>query len=818
LSAALHHNTPGMKLALKAVGQTLALCVGLAVLWFAVSALWLRWSLPNLDGDVTVEGVSATVRILRDAEGVPHIYAQSRNDALFGLGYVHGQDRLWQMAFQRRLVQGRVSELAGSSALVADTYLRTLGLYRAAEAAEARLSPETRAALVAYAAGVNAARPKNGKPLPPEFFMLGTDFEPWQPADSVAVLKGIAVQLSANAFQELFRLQLLKTLPPEKAALFNPPLPAEVLEAYRAYAPQEGTKFAEALDALAPMLATAGASNNWVVGGAHTASGKPLLANDPHLPLTVPGFWYLAHVHWPGGEAIGGTVPGLPAIIAGRTANIAWGMTTTGADTQDLVWEKVDPTDPGQYLTPEGPKPFETRAEILKVRFSGAKTIFIRKSRNGPILPTDEPRLKALVPEGYALALRWPALDDDDATMEAALGVFTATDTKRETIERVFAPYRAPIQSFVLADNAGNIGLALPGAIPKRRADNPVLGLLPADGRDPRFAWEGFLTGADRPLWTGGANDMFWTANNNVVPPGYRPLIALDFDPEHRARRIAHLLQMKSAPHTVDSMRAIQLDDGEQFAMDVLPLLVAQTKPSQTRATAALDLLKSWDRHMAPERAEPLIFAAWMRAFTKALTADELGDVFDRVWTDRPDFLTAVLKGEAAASFCDDVTTKPKEDCPAILGKSLDAALADLTERYGADMSKWRWGEAHRARFSHTPFGFIPVLKNVFGLSEIMGGGNATIQRAAYRYSNSEPYAAVHGSGYRAIYDLADPDKSIYMASTGQSGNLYSPYYGNLTPRWANGAYLQMTTDRAAIERAAIATLVLQPSGSDSAR
>lgn len=807
-----------MKRFLKVGGLTLAFVIGFAMLWVTVTALWLRWSVPKLDGEMTVEGVGASVRVIRDADGVPHIYAASRNDALFGLGYVHGQDRLWQMAFQRRLVQGRLSELAGSSTLVADTYLRSLGIYRAAREAEARLSPDTRAALVAYAAGVNAARPKGGKPMPPEFFMLGADFEPWQPADSVAVLKGIAVQLSANAFQELFRLQLLKQLPPEKAAAFNPPLPPDVLAAYRAYAPAQGTKFAEALDALAPVFATAGASNNWVVGGAHTKSGKPLLANDPHLPLTVPGFWYLAHLSWPGSEAIGGSVPGLPAIIAGRTASVAWGMTTTGADTQDLYWEKLDPSDTGSYLTPEGPKPFETRVEIVNVRFGGAKTIFIRKSRHGPVLPTDEPRLKALVPDGYALSLRWPALDDDDATIEAALRMFTATDAKRETVENTFAPYRAPIQSFVYADSANEIGLALPGAIPIRRTDNPIKGLLPADGRDPRFDWQGFLAGNERPLWTGGANDMFWTANNNVVPPSYKPFIASDFDPEHRARRIAQLLKANKGPHTVESMRAIQLDDGEQFAMDVVPLLLAQTKPSDDRASGALRLLKSWDMRMRPERTEPLIFAAWMRAFTKALAADELGETFDRVWTDRPDFLTAVLKGESAAAFCDNVATKPKEDCAAILTKSLDAALDDLTERYGSDPSLRRWGEAHRARFSHTPFGFVPLLKNVFGLSEIMGGGNSTIQRAAYRYSNSEPYAAVHGSGYRAIYDLGQPNESIFMVSTGQSGNVYSPYYANLTPRWAKGEYLRMTTDRTDIESRTVATLVLQPSSSDSAR
>ena len=807
-----------MKRAFKIAGFSLIGLLGMLALFVAGSAISLRGSVPQLAGTIEVEGLSAPVRIVRDKEGVPHIAAQSRNDALFGLGFVHGQDRLWQMEFQRRTIQGRLSEIAGSAALIADTYLRTLGLYRAAEQAAEHLSPDAQSALAAYAAGVNAARPKNGKPLPPEFFMLGVDAEPWRPVDSIAVLKGLAVQLSANAFQELFRLQLLKVLGPEKAASFNPPLPKEVVEAYRAYAPAEVVKFAEALDAVGPLMERQGASNNWVVGGAHTKSGKPLLANDPHLPLSVPAIWYLAHLSWPGGQAIGGSIPGIPAIIAGRTDHMAWGMTTTGADTQDLYWEKIDPEDPDSYISGlRATEKFAVREEMIKVRFGADKTIRIRSTRHGPVLPTDEPRLKALVPEGYALSLAWPALDPDDHTLETALAIFTHSDVSPAALERGFSTYRAPIQSFVLANNQGDIGLVLPGSIPLRRVDNPIRGLLPGDGRDPRFDWAGMIPFAEGPRWWGRENDVFITANNNVVRPGYSHPVALDFDAEHRARRIKTLIEAEPK-HDVESFRRIQLDTGERFAMDVLPGMLRLATPGDERARQAHAMLAAWDMHMRPERSEPLIFAAWMRAFTKALTADELGDLFERLWNDRPDFITAVVAGDpAAAIFCDDVTTKDRrEDCGEILTKSLTDAVAELSDTYGRDMAAWRWGDVHQATFSHTPFGFVPVLRDVFGLRENMGGGNSAIQRAAYRYSNREPFAAVHGSGYRAVYDLAEPNKSIFMIATGQSGNVYSPHYGDLAPRWARGEYLAMTTDAAEIERAAAATLILQPS--DKAR
>ncbi len=804
-----------MKRFFRRAALSLGFLTGLFVLWIAITGFWLQGSLPRLSGNVEVAGLRGTVTIVRDEDGVPHIEAQSRDDALFGLGYVHAQDRLWQMEFQRRTVQGRLSEVAGSIAVLPDRYLRTLGLYRAAEASVDHLSPDAQGAFNAYAAGVNAAIPRNGRPLPPEFFMLGVEPDDWRPADSIATLKAIAVQLSANAFQEILRLQLLQRMPPEKIRGLNPPLPQEALDAYLQYAPKPGTKFADAaaaLDALAPNLATIGASNNWVIGGSMTQSGLPMLANDPHLPLTVPGFWYLAHLRWPGGYAIGGSVPGVPGIVSGRTGTIAWGLTTTGADTQDLYWEKIDPENAQAYLTPEGPARFATRREVIKVRLGQDQTILVRSTRNGPVLPTDEPRLKALVPEGYVLSLKWPALSPEDRTGETLLRILDAPDASPDTIQRIFEPYNAPIQSFVYADIKGHTGLILPGRIPVRDPANTVSGLLPSDGRKATHAWKGFLEGADAPSWTGGAGDVFVTANNNVAPPGYKPMIAQDFDPEYRAMRIKELLAGHTGKHDVESFRRIQLDAAERFAMDALPALIAMAKGGDEAIAPTLELLSGWDHHMTTDSPAPLVFAGWMRSLLQALFEDEAGDLFRQMWGDRPNFLAAVARGEPdAALLCDDTRTDEQETCQAIVRKSLALALEDLRSRYGKDMNAWRWGEAHRATFSHTPFGFIPGLSSLFGFSHEIGGGNATIQRAAYRYSNTNPFAAVHGSGYRGIYDMGAEEKSLYMASTGQSGNVFSPFYDNLAPRWARGEYLPIRTNREDIWRRSAGTLELRP-------
>jgi len=375
---------------LRVAWRSVCVVVLLAVLALGVLLVWLRLSVPAIDGTVSLPGPDARIEILRDAWGIPHVLAETPRDAYFGLGFVHAQDRLFQMEQQRRLAQGRLSELLGSSTLAFDRFLRTLGLYRAAEESVAALDPATLNALEAYAAGVNAYIAGHKGALAPEFALLmAPDPEPWRPADSVAWLKVMALHLSGNWREEALRARLVALLGAEKAATFFPAHPAEapvILD--KANLPS-----GEWPQSLLDLLPQSGnGSNNWVIDGRHTASGLPMLANDPHLGFSMPAVWYLAHLEAPGLSVAGATLPGIPMIVVGTNGRIAWGITNTGPDTQDLFIERPDPDDPSRYLTPEGSAPFARREETIAVRFGSDVTFTVEETRHGPSFRTSARR------------------------------------------------------------------------------------------------------------------------------------------------------------------------------------------------------------------------------------------------------------------------------------------------------------------------------------------------------------------------------------------------------------------------------------------
>jgi penicillin amidase len=361
------------------IGLVLLVSIGLAG-----GYLWLRQSLPKVDGTIQVEGLSAPVRIVRDRNDVPHIEAASFEDAVFAEGFVHAQDRLWQMDFRRRLGAGRLAEVLGPAALPTDRFMRTLGLARAAEASLAYLRPDTVRLLDAYAAGVNAYLTTRSGPLPPEFLILGYRPEPWAPADCLVWMRLLALDLSRNWRDELLRARLTKRLSEDQIADLWPEsvssAPITLVELARSLS-------ADALAAALPPSPPSGmGSNAWVLNGSRTQSGAPLLANDPHLRLSAPGPWYLAHLEAPGRTLIGATMPGLPGVALGHNGKIAWGFTNTGPDTQDLFVERVDPDDPAQYLTPAGWVPFATRDEVIRVQGGEPVTLHVRETRHGPVL------------------------------------------------------------------------------------------------------------------------------------------------------------------------------------------------------------------------------------------------------------------------------------------------------------------------------------------------------------------------------------------------------------------------------------------------
>jgi len=770
--------------------------------------IWLRESLPQLDGSVALSGLKAPVDIVRDRDGVPHIYAGSIEDAMFAQGFVHAQDRLWQMEMNRRIAAGRLSEALGPATLDTDKFLRTLGVRHVAEATLKVLNTNTRRQLDAYTAGVNAFLAQRSGPLPPEFLLTGITPEPWQNADSVAWIKMMAWDLGANWRSELLRMRLAKKLSPAQIGEFLPPYPGDAPLAIADYAALYRQLDASKLAGLALAgLSEDGASNNWVLAGSHTQSGKPLLANDPHLGLAAPAVWYFAHLSAPGYEVIGATLPGVPGVVLGRNRHIAWGFTNTGPDVQDLYIERVDAA--GRVLAPQGWQPLATRKEVIKVKGQPDVTLTVRASRNGPLISdVFKPAADAL-PQDFALAFAWTALREDDLSMQAA-GKFATANNWNDFLAAA-RDFHSPQQNMVYADTEGNIGYVAPGRVPIRKPENDLKGQAPAPGWDARYDWDGFIPFEQLPQSYNPASGEIVTANQKIVPADYPYYITSEWVLPYRAERIRQLLGA-SPKHTLQSFGKIQADTVSLQVREILPLLL-KAKTVNPEAQQVLQQLGRWDANMTVAGAEPLIVSAWLRELGRLIYADELGDLFNAEWAHRADFMQHVLADTGGQGhWCDDVNTPARETCAELLPKALDLALADLKRRYGEDRSKWRWGDAHFALSEHRPFGRQPLLARLFDIRVPSPGDTYTVDVGRNTLSNeTAPYASRHAASLRALYDLADPDKSEYMHSTGQSGNLLSPLYRNFAERWARVEYIPMSMRRADAEAGALGTLRLKP-------
>ena len=748
----------------------------------------LRQSLPKTSGEIRLAGLGAKVEVLRDRHGIPHIYASSLEDAHFALGFVHAQDRLWQMEVNRRIGSGRLAEILGPAALEADRLMRTLGLRRAAEANLRHYDAETRRLLDAYAAGVNAFladRPV----LPPEFWLLWSAPEPWSALDSIVWTKVMALDLGGNWRSELLRMRLSQFLPLERIQEFLPPYPGDAqpkLPDLKAlYSGLEKKLAPDRVFSTLDPDAVAG-SNSWVVAGARSASGKPLLANDPHLGLTAPPVWYFAHLHAPGLDAIGGTLPGVPGILVGRNQRIAWGLTNTGADVQDLYLEKIDAT-------------FTRLEEVIKVKGAADERLAVRVSRHGPVISDVSRAAIDAVPRGYALAMAWTALAEDDLTMQAALKLPRAHDW--QGFLAAARELHAPPQSASYADVDGNIGFVAAGRVPLRKPANDLRGLAPAPGWDERYDWSGYIPFEQLPQMLNPPGGAIVLANHKITSAPYPRHITYEWGPPYRARRIEELLA-RNAKHDLASFKAMHVDAVSLAVRELLPRFIAANPQHEV-----MKKLAAWDGTMAAEREEPLLMTAWWREFARQLYADDLGDAFGPNWAARAVFVNNVLSGQS--HWCDNVRTPRAEGCDYILIDSLENALEELKRRYG---NKWTWGPAHVARHRHRPFSREPWLAPTFDIAVPSAGDAYTVNAGAMDFNaGGEPFANRHAASLRHISDLADPQASVFIHSGGQSGNPLSPLYRNFTASWARGEYVPMVTERARLEAAGVERLILVP-------
>jgi penicillin G amidase len=758
--------------------------------------LYLRSALPQTDGRVVLAGPRAEIRIERDADGVPRIIAQNDEDLSFGLGFVHAQERLFQMELQRRYGAGRLSEIFGPQAVAVDRQMRVLGLYRAAEAEIPFLSTEMNHALDTYAAGVNAFLTSRRGALPPEFLVLGFAPEPWRPADSLVWGKLMAVQLGGNYRGELLRARMARTIPAADLEFLYPDYPrgapttlAEMAPIYRQMA------LDELYEALPALVGPIYASNNWVVDGVHSASGKPILANDPHLAFGSPGFWYLARLETPQHQITGATAAGVPLVVIGHNERIAWGFTTTTADVEDLFVEQVDPADPGRYLTPQGSAPFQSRHETVVVKGAAPVEITIRETRHGPVLSDALP--PGAADRGFVLALAATFTIPGDRSAEALWEVNRAADWP--SFRAALRQFVGPVQNIVYADVDGTIGFIAPGQVPIRRRGQ---GWLPAPGWTGSHDWTGFIPFDALPTAINPPSGHFVTANNKIVPDNYPYFLSRDWDLPNRAERIEALLAATPV-QTAASSAAIQADTFSLMAERLVPLMTGTV--TQNPATREMvERLRNWDFRMDMDKVEPLLFTAWLREFSRSILFGRFGDAVSDYWDLRPRVMEAVLTERP--DWCDDPKRPGEESCGSRLAEALEATLARLGRDYGSDMAQWQWRRAHVAVFANSVFSRIPMLRDWLRIAIPTPGAYDTLNRGPSTIrDDTTPFEQRFGAGLRMIADLASPEDARMITAPGQSGDPLSAHYADLLQRWRD--FDRLVPGRAA----AVSTLVLVP-------
>ena len=807
-----------------------SLAVALVALALALTYYLASSSLPDYDKRLNVAGIGAEVEIVRDNAGVPHILAQSDHDAFFALGYVHAQDRLWQMMLMRRTAQGRLSEIFGSRTVETDTLLRRLDLYERAIASVSHQDARTLEALKAYSDGINARITEiNARALgrgAPEFFLFEASLAPWKPADSIALVKLMALQLSGHMKEEILRARTVLMLEdPARLADILPDMPGAGTAALPDYASLFDSpipRFAQSqpdqefLPALA-QRGLSGASNAYAAAPDRAAARGTLLANDPHLGFTAPGIWYLARMDLKSGPVIGGTIPGIPAVMVGRSDKLGWGLTTAYLDDQDLYIEQLNPDNRNQYRTPLGWTEFATKRSIINIKDERPVTLTLRWSENGPVLPRALFDLGMIVPDGHVAALRWTALSARDTSMSAAIGVMMSKDTP-QAIE-ASRLYVAPAQNLTLIDK-NMIALKMVGQMPRRDASHQTQGRLPSPGWLAQNRWQGSLPYSDNPEFIAPLGGIVGNTNNKITNRSFPRHVSFDWGDSQRVLRWQSLMNGRKA-HTRESFIEAQLDTVSPAARTLLPLIgrdlwytgesAAEGTPERLRQEA-LALLADWNGEMSEHLPEPLIYAAWVRALQERLIRDELGPLADKFTHVEPLFIERVYRDlDGAAVWCDVIRSARIETCSDIARMALDDALLWLDEHHGQALASLRWGDAHMAVHKHPVLGDVPLLNYFVNIRQSTSGGDHTLMRGRMAGTSEEPFTNVHGAGYRGVYDFSDPDSSVFITSTGQSGHFLSRHYDDLAQLWRRGEYIPMSLDTDLARAASVGVTHLLP-------
>jgi penicillin amidase len=771
---------------------------------------------PQISGTLRVSGLKSQVEIVRDPLGVPHIYASNADDLFFTQGYVQAQDRLWQMELFRHVGAGRTAELSGRSGTSDDKFLRTLGIPRAARAYWENANEEEKRVLNAFAAGVNAFIDSHRDNLPIEYALIGITPEPWQPVDSAAWAKIMALDLGGNRTQELVRARLREKLGSDRANELMPGYPAQgpfiippEAKEYKAESPNHlvtespvislGNPNFEAIAAIDSRMTLGDGigSNNWVVDGTKTVSGKPMLANDPHLGIQMPSIWYEIGLHCqPIASDCAYNVVGMafapsPTVVIGHNDRIAWGITNTNPDVQDYFVEKINPQNPNQYEYQGKWEDFTIESEIVKIKGGGEETFQVKISRHGPIMT---PVLEGIT---QPLSLQWTAVREPSHVIDSILRLDRARDWSEFRDALRF--FDAPSQNFVYADVDGNIGYQMPGNIPIRAKGD---GSVPVPGWTGEYEWTGYVPFGELPSVYNPPNHFIATANNQVVPSTYKYLITNDWSAPYRAMRINELLASKQK-FSIQDFQTMQADITsiplERLQRNIVGFTFEKEKFLPTRA---LEFAIKWNGRLDIDSVGGSILqATYLRAMKNILAGRLDGDLMS-AYLDlgvAPRAALLALLDQPNSVWWDDLSTSQKETRDDILKKSFEQGVDDLGRRFGDAPAEWKWGRMHTATFGH-PIGSVQPLNLLFNIGPLATNGDGyTVNNGGYRDSRDFTQRTV--SSMRMIHDLSDWSRSIQMHTTGQSGQPLNKHYCDLVMPWRDVRHSPLYFDRTHLEK-----------------
>ncbi len=823
----------------------------------ALLGVWtVRRSFPQTSGELTVRGLESSVTVLRDEYGVAHVYADNTHDLFLAQGFTHAQDRFWEMDFRRHVTAGRTAELFGADQVDTDAYLRTMGWRHVAEQEYDLLAPETRAYLDAYAAGVNAwLAEHDGAEASLEYALLsalngGHEIEEWTPVDSLAWLKAMAWDLGGNMEQETDRALLLDAgLTEEQVEELYPAYPFEEhlpitdtdehggappagpeadtsREADERRSPElpeaaapalEGVSAAAAAlpELLGPSTSPDLGSNSWVVGGEHTESGLPLLANDPHLGASMPSTWYQIGLHCTElteecpFDVSGFSFSGLPGVIIGQNESIAWGFTNLNPDVMDLVVEEIDG---GGYVVDGETRPLETREETIRVAGGEDVDLVVRSTHHGPLLSdaaagadlariAEEPELEGADGGEYAVALRWTALTPG-TTADSIFALNRARDW--EDFREAASQFDVPAQNLVYADNEGNIGYQSPGAVPVREKGD---GRYPVPGWDPDYDWKGFVPFEELPSVYNPESGVIVTANQSVVDADYAYPLTDDWDYGYRSQRINDLLSeaIAAGPVTGEDMSRIHMDSFHGGAVALVPYLLEADVEGTT--ALAREQLRDWDLFTEEDSAGAAFYQATWRHLLPLLF-DELEPV-GMSGSSRGMYVVGQLLEDPDSAWWEGEEASGREE---VLAAAMDAAAEELSGLLGEDPADWRWGDLHTLTATHHSFGTsgIGPVEWLFNRGPVESSGGSSIVNAT-GWDPEQGYEITAVPSMRMVVDLSDRDASTWVHLTGNSGHAFHPNYDDQLEPWSDGGTLPFAVGEEAVRAAATDELVLRP-------